>query len=106
MGVGGASRLVVVMMMEVLMGVRLRHHGAAKSERKQRKQRSVFHDRHSPDTTYSVMTMPHAISRAAKINFFPQMNRRVMQTRHKVVKCSYSRRSGSLGGGVQFCICS
>ena len=72
-----ASRvLVVVVMMMVVEVVWLRHHRGAKSERKQRKQRSVFHDR-SPSTQHdSAMTMPHAISRAAKINFFPQMNRK------------------------------
>jgi len=102
----GTASHVVVVMVEVMMGVWLCHHRAGKSERKQRKQRSVFHDRHSPDTTYGAITMPHSISRAAKIKFFPQMNRRVMQTGHTVAKCSYSRRSGSLGGASQFCICS
>ena len=102
----GTASHVVVVMVEVMMGVWLCHHRTGKGERKQRKQRSVFHDRHSPDTTYGAITMPHSISRAAKIKFFPQMNRRVMQTGHTVAKCSYSRRSGSLGGASQFCICS
>ena len=73
-----------VMMAMVLNVVWLCHHRAGKSEhkseheseRKQRKQRSVFHDRHPSAQHDSATTMPHAISRAAKINFFPQMNRK------------------------------
>lgn len=72
--VRGANR-GMVMMVEVMMEMRLRHHRGGESERKQHQQRSVFHDRSPSTQHYSSMTMPHAISRAAKINFFPQMNR-------------------------------
>jgi len=64
------------MMMVVAKVMWLRGHRAGKSERKQRKQRSVFHDRSPSTQHYSTMTMPYAVSRAAKINFFPQMNRK------------------------------
>jgi hypothetical protein len=72
------SRVVMIAMVPGV--VWLCHHRAGKSEdeseRQQRKQRSVFHDRHPSTQHDSATTMPHAMSRAAKINFFPQMNRK------------------------------
>jgi hypothetical protein len=58
-----------------------KHKSEHESERKQRKQRSVFHDRHPSTQHDRTTTMPHAIARAAKNKFFSPDESQVMQSR-------------------------